>query len=101
MKKIAQTLGLALVVLFGLLYVSEYKYLLNAISTIYLKGHTTAYLSDYKSFDNRVLDPSENPQPWPLHSRFNTVSLNEAHEQINLDNRTVALLMIKNDSLFF
>jgi CubicO group peptidase (beta-lactamase class C family) len=101
MKKIAQTLGLALVVLFGLLYVSRYKYLLTAISTIYLKGHTTAYLSDYKNFENRVLDPSENPQPWPLHSRFNTVSLNEVQEQINLDNQTTAFLVIKNDSLFF
>ena len=101
MKKIAQTLGLALVVLFGLLYVSKYKYLLTAISTIYLKGHTTAYLSDYKNFENRVLDPSENPQPWPLHSRFNTVSLNEVQQQINLDNQTAAFLVIKNDSLFF
>ena len=101
MKKIAQTLGLALVVLFGLLYVSRYKYLLTAISTIYLKVHTTAYLSDYKNFENRVLDPSENPQPWPLHSRFNTVSLNEVQEQINLDNQTAAFLVIKNDSLFF
>ena len=101
MKKIAQTLGLALVVLFGLLYVSKYKYLLTAISTIYLKGHTTAYLSDYKNFENRVLDPSENPQPWPIHSRFNTVSLNEVQEQINLDNQTAAFLVIKNDSLFF
>jgi len=101
MKKIAKTLGLALVVLFGLLYVSRYKYLLTAISTIYLKGHTTAYLSDYKNFENRVLDPSENPQPWPLHSRFNTVSLNEVQEQINLDNQTAAFLVIKNDSLFF
>ena len=101
MKKIAQTLGLALVVLFGLLYVSRYKYLLTAISTIYLKGHTTAYLSDYKNFENRVLDPSENPQPWPLHSRLNTVSLNEVQEQINLDNQTAAFLVIKNDSLFF
>ena len=101
MKKIAKTLGLALVVLFGLLYVSRYKYLLTAISTIYLKGHTTAYLSDYKNFENRVLDPSENPQPWPIHSRFNTVSLNEVQEQINLDNQTAAFLVIKNDSLFF
>jgi len=101
MKKIAKTLGLALVVLFGLLYVSRYKYLLTAISTIYLKGHTTAYLSDYKNFENRVLDPSENPQPWPIHSRFNTVSLNEVQQQINLDNQTAAFLVIKNDSLFF
>ena len=101
MKKTLQTLGLTILVLFGLLYVSKYKYLLTAISTIYMKGHTTAYLSDYKNFDNRVLDPSENPQPWPLHSSFNTVTLNQAQEQINRDNKTVAFLLIKNDSLFF
>ena len=61
MKKTLQKLGLTILVLFGLLYVSKYKHLLTAISTIYMKGHTTAYLSDYKNFDNwGVLDPSEN-----------------------------------------
>lgn len=101
MKKILQTFGLVLVILFSLLYISEYKYLLTAVSNIYLKGHTTAYLSDYKNFDNRILKPSENPQPWPLHSEFNKVNFTKEQEQINFDNKTVAFLLIKNDSIFF
>ncbi|MEK9566388.1 MAG: serine hydrolase [Flavobacteriaceae bacterium] len=101
MKKIAKILSLTVAVLFGLLYVSDYNYLLTAVSTIYMKGHTTAYLSDYENFDNRILAVSENPQPWPLHSKFNSVRLTEAQEQIHFDNGTVAFLLFKNDSLFF
>jgi hypothetical protein len=101
MKKIAKILSLTVAVLFGLLYVSDYNYLLTAVSTIYMKGHITAYLSDYENFDNRILAVSENPQPWPLHSKFNSVRLTEAQEQIHFDNGTVAFLLFKNDSLFF
>ena len=101
MKKFFQTLGLVLITLFGLLYISDYNYLLTAVSNIYLKGHTTAFLSDYNYFDNRVVPPSENPEPWPLHKDFNTKELSPTQEQINFNNKTVAFLILKNDSLYF
>ena len=101
MKKFFKTSGIILILIFGLLYISDYNYLLTAISKIYLKGHATAFLSDYQYFENRLLPASKNPQPWPLHSEFNSVSMTAAQEQINLENKTVALLLIKNDSIYF
>ena len=101
MKKILKSIGLVLVFLFGILYISDYSYLLTAISKIYLKGHTTAYLSDYKNFDNRTLNSSSNPQPWPIHSKFNATNLTEVQKQLIVENQTVAFLLIKNDSIYF
>jgi len=101
MKKIFKSIIFLLVISFGLLYISDYNYLLTAVSKIYFKGHTTAFLSDYKHFDNRILPASKTPEPWPLHSKFNTITLTEEQEQININNETVAFLVIKNDSIYF
>ena len=103
MKRIGKTLkwtaGL-LIFLIALLYLTETDYLLKAVRTIYLKGHTTAYLKDYEEFDNRVLQAGY-PQPWPLHSEFNSVEetpeLMRTHEELG----SVAFLIFKNDSLWF
>jgi len=101
MRKILQTMSLFIMVLLGLLYISDYNYLITAVSNIYLKGHTTAFLSDYNHFDNRKLPASMNPMPWPLHSKFNEITLSKEQEKIHFENETVALLIIKNDSIYF
>ena len=36
----------------AILYITDTDYLIKAVRTIYLKGHTTAYLEDYKEFEN-------------------------------------------------
>ncbi len=68
------------VVLFGLLvlvlYATDTDYLLKAVRTIYLQGYTTAYLEDYKKFDNQVVENST-PQPWPNHKNYNSVKESE------------------------
>ena len=38
-----------------ILYIFDVDYLLRAVKTIYLKGHTTAFLEDYKEFPNRKI----------------------------------------------
>lgn len=82
------------------LYVSGYGYLVKAVRIIYMTGHTTAYLEDYKKFDNRFIPKSTEPQPWPLHKNYNFVqptdSLLSAHNKL----RTIAYLIIKNDSIW-
>jgi CubicO group peptidase (beta-lactamase class C family) len=88
-----------LLFLFGLLYVSKYDYLLSAISKIYLTGHKTAYLDDYKRFDTRILPASKAPQAWPLHTAYNKIPISKALEAYHQDTQTVAFLVIKNDSL--
>ena len=101
MKKTLQILGSLLVALFALVYISDYSYLLNAIQKIYLTGHTTAYLSDYERFDNRIIPPSNQPQPWPKHTQFNQLEASEELENYHKTTGTVAFLLIKNDSLLY
>tara|TARA_B110000503_G_C7112428_1_gene398728 strand:- start:138 stop:1298 length:1161 start_codon:yes stop_codon:yes gene_type:complete len=101
MKKTLNSIGLIIIVLFGALYISDYKYLLKGVSTIYLTGHKTAFLDDYTYFDNNTLPASEDPQPWPLHLEYNTISLSEALEKHHETTKSVAFLVIKNDSLYF
>ncbi|WOD45219.1 serine hydrolase domain-containing protein [Hwangdonia lutea] len=93
-----------IVILFGLLiivlYATDTDYLLKAVRTIYLSGHSTAYLEDYKKFDNQVVE-NGTPQPWPNHKNYNTVQESEGLKEINKANGTIAYVIIKNDSIWF
>ena len=93
-----------LVILFGLLiivlYATDTDYLIKAVRTIYLTGHTTAYLEDYKKFDNQVVE-NGTPEPWPNHKNYNSVEETAILNDINKANGTIAYVIIKNDSLWF
>lgn len=92
------------IIFFGLLiilmYATDTDYLIKAVRTIYAKGHTTAFLEDYKDFDNRKIEIGE-PQPWPNHQAYNTVKeterLLETHDKLG----SIAYVIIKNDSIWF
>lgn len=94
-----------LVVFFGLLiivlYITDTDYLIKAVRTIYLKGHTTAFLEDYKEFDNQAIEASDTPQPWVNHSAYNSVTTTPKLEKVNQEWGTIAYLIIKNDSIWF
>jgi len=100
MKRFFSSLIFVLLVAVSLLYLSDYNYLLRAVNKIYFTGHTTAFLSDYQQFENRLLPASENPQPWPLHKNYNSVDLSERLEAFHRETKTVAFVMFKNDSLY-
>lgn len=84
----------------AVLYITDTDYLIKAVRTIYLKGHTTAYLEDYKEFDNQIIE-NATPQPWPNHANYNTTKETETLKAINKANGTVAYVIIKNDSIWF
>ncbi|ULC59808.1 beta-lactamase family protein [Flaviramulus sp. BrNp1-15] len=92
------------VILFGLLiiilYITDTDYLIKAVRTIYLQGYTTAYLEDYKKFDNKVIENGSS-LPWPNHKDYNTVKETEGLNEINESNGTIAYVIIKNDSIWF
>ncbi len=103
MKFIKNALRFLLVfftLLIVLMYVTDTDYLIKAVRTIYLKGHTTAYLEDYKEFDNQAI-ATNSSQPWPNHKDYNTMSITPELEQSNKDWGTIAYLIIKNDSIWF
>ena len=94
-----------LVIFFGLLitvlYITDTDYLIKAVRTIYMKGYTTAFLEDYKDFDNQTIAASENPQAWFNHKEYNSIQSTEILNKANKDWGTIAYLIIKNDSIWF
>lgn len=99
LKKIFKWLVGLLLVLVVVLYITDTDYLLKAVRTIYLTGHTTAYLKDYEKFDNKIVKAGEH-QPWPIHQKYNTVSETEILQKAHQDFQSVAFLIIKNDSIW-
>ena len=101
MKNFFLRSGIVLCVLFSLLYISKYSYLLKGIQTIYLSGHTTAFLEDYNRFSNDTVNTSNTTQPWPFHKSYNKYPTPEDLEEYHKNQRTVAYLIIKNDSILY
>ena len=83
-----------------LLYIFDYDYILKAVRVTYGTGHKTAFLEDYKEFDNRVIKNST-PQPWNIHNDYNKATITDSLERTNIANGTIAYLIIKNDSIWF
>ena len=100
LKKFLKWVLILLVLLVAVLYISDTDYLLKAVRTIYLKGHTTAFLEDYKDFDNRSIDIGT-PQAWPIHKSYNSVTETKRLTKANTDFGTIAYVIIKNDSVWF
>ncbi len=84
----------------ALAYIFNVDYLLKAVRTIYLKGHTTAFLEDYKAFDNVTVKAGEKTIPWPIHPDYNKAELTEKLLKTHQEAGTVAYLIIKNDSIW-
>lgn len=100
LKKLLKWLIILSILLVSVLYVTDTDYLLKAVRTIYLKGHTTAFLEDYHEFDNRTIE-NATPQPWPIHKDYNTASESQRLVKTNTDYGTIAYVIIKNDSVWF
>ena len=83
-----------------LMYVFNVDYLITAVRTIYFKGHTTAFLDDYKYFENRTIPKSTNPQSWAIAKDYNAVKPTEKLEALHKEIGSVAFLIIKNDSVW-
>ena len=58
-------------------------------------------MSDYQYFQNEKVPAAAYPQPWPSHEKYNTKKISDSLEAFNKKPKTVAYLVIKNDSLFF
>lgn len=100
MKKLLKGILIFLALLIAGLYITDTDYLLKAVRTIYLTGHSTAYLKDYTKFDNQPIDIGT-PQPWPIHNDYNSARETEKLIEVNKDWGTVAFVIIKNDSIWF
>jgi CubicO group peptidase (beta-lactamase class C family) len=57
-------------------------------------------LEDYVYFDSREIPKSDDPQAWPLHADYNSVPATTKLQKLHQDHKTVAFLVIKNDSIW-
>ncbi|HIC32563.1 MAG TPA: class C beta-lactamase-related serine hydrolase [Flavobacteriaceae bacterium] len=100
LKKILKVIVILFALLIAVLYITDTDYLIKAVRTIYLRGYTTAFLDDYKKFDNATINIGQS-QPWPNHKDYNSVKPTDKLEKTNQDLGTVAYVIIKNDSIWF
>ena len=100
LKRIFLSLISLILVLIIALYMFDYDYLIKAVRTIYFTGHTTAYLEDYKKFDNTTIEAGT-AQPWPQAKNYNNYRLSDELMQIHKEFGSIAYMVIKNDSIVF
>lgn len=99
MKKVLQLILGLLVFGFAALYISPYSYFIPGLAKIYGTGHSTAFLEDYTVFDNLTVKAAEKPDPWPKHVLYNSLSTSEEIKAVHEKYKSVAFVVIKNDSL--
>jgi len=99
-KKILSWILIILGSIILLIYAFNLDYLLKGVRTIYLTGNNTAFISDYKYFENREIKNSI-PQPWLIHKNYNSVEESEKLKKLNEERKTKSFLVIKNDSIVF
>lgn len=103
MKKIApilKKLFAILAILLAGLYISGYGYLIELGAKVIELGRTSAGLEDYIYFDSREIQKSDRPQQWALHPDYNLVPATSKLQKLHQDYKTVAFLVIKNDSIW-
>ena len=98
LKRFFASVVLILGLLIILAYIFDVDYLLKAVRTIYFKGHTTAFLEDYKAFDNDTVKAGQEIA-WDIHKNYNQVTPTKKLQQVHQDYGTIAYLIIKNDSI--
>ncbi|MFJ1351898.1 serine hydrolase domain-containing protein [Capnocytophaga canimorsus] len=100
MKKFVIGALLLLLFVVGGMYAMGYGYIFKAMRIIYGSGHKTAFLSDYQRFDNRVIRKGSYTEPWALHTQYNQAPMPKSLEVLHQKYKTVAFLVIKNDSIW-
>ena len=100
LKRVLATLAILVGLTVILAYIFDVTYLFKAVRTIYLKGHKTAYLEDYKVFDNDTVRAGQNTLHWPIHPDYNQVPPTEKLLKTHESAGTIAYLIIKNDSIW-
>jgi CubicO group peptidase (beta-lactamase class C family) len=99
LKKLFKWFAIVLVSILVLMYIFDIDYLLRAFRTIYFRGYTTAFLEDYTHFPNREINKGT-AQPWNIAKDYNSVEATPTLAKTHKELKTVAFLIIKNDSLW-
>jgi len=74
-------------------------YMYKTIAHTIFKGRLGPAIDEYGIFSNRKVDIGK-PIPWPVSSRYNKKSISNTYMQDFKKYKTVAFVIIKNDSLY-
>ncbi len=97
--KIIAWIAIPIILIIVCLYIFKVDYILKAVRVTYLTGHKTAFLEDYTYFENRTISHGVG-QPWKTTKDYNTIAATPELEKTHQELKTVAYLIIKNDSIF-
>jgi CubicO group peptidase (beta-lactamase class C family) len=90
---------LILLVIFCLsLFLTEKVYLFKALANTYLKGRTGPSISEYAIFSNNKVEVGM-PQPWAVAADYNRHKFSNNERSLIEKYKTVAFLVVKNDSI--
>ena len=92
---------LLIAALVGLLYITDYDYILKGVRVVYMTGHTTAFIDDHVYFENDTVFTGNSKWEWPKHAEYNQTKPTEELDRINELLGTVAFVIIKNDSIWY
>lgn len=100
LKKFFKWVIILFTLLIAFLYIFDYDYLIKAVRTTYLQGHVTAFLDDYKEFDNKVIEKGNIIDEWSFHKSYNVTKATPELQNLHEKYGTIAFLIIKNDSIW-
>ncbi len=93
-------IGLLLTIIFVITVILiRYPYLIDGIKNIYLKGHTTSYIDDFKNYPYVKIENANRIWEWSKHKDYNRFPLSKKIKRYHKIYGTVAYLVIKNDSI--
>src|ERR1700692_4265359 len=98
LKGFFKWLLILIVILNVLILVSGKTYLYKGFANTYLKGRVTADIDEYKIFDNRIVKTSKHSQ-WAFGKDYNTSKIPSQYVSNMERVKTIAYLIIKNDSI--
>ncbi|MDX5428230.1 MAG: beta-lactamase family protein [Bacteroidota bacterium] len=96
--KILGYLILFIVLIYLALVGTGNAHLITAVRATYLRGHTTASIDDYPYFDTRSI-PARDPQSLWESQQYNASEIPAGLRKVLVETKTVAFLVIKNDSV--
>lgn len=91
---------LVIILLFNLIILFSGRwYLYKAIYNTYLQGRSGPNALEFRIFENRKIPAASNPEPWPFATHYNSKLLPATLEQRMREVGSIALVIVKNDSL--
>lgn len=98
LKKIGKWFLILFVVLNLVIIISGRTYLYKGVVNTYFKGRSGPNISEYTIFDNREVKAGTFHK-WNLAGMYNKKTVSDAHKKEFEDMKTVAFVVIKNDSI--